>query len=105
MKFFLFCCYSIITYCRCIYFRDKESLKSHKTVQIKVFLNFFLLVDGRNGSGAGVKIIMDPGSQQLTDPEPEQWKILSHATVFAILFLVDVEPFFAMPVSDQKSFS
>jgi hypothetical protein len=31
---------------------------------------------------------MDPGSQHLTDPEPEHWKIPSHATVFVTLFLL-----------------
>jgi hypothetical protein len=37
--------YLFVTYCRYIYFRDKESIKSHKTVQI----NFFcLLMEGPN---------------------------------------------------------
>ncbi len=52
-----------------------------------------LLFDGRTESGAGsVQIIMDPGSQQLTNPELEHRKIPSYAAVFLTLF-VDVKPF------------
>jgi hypothetical protein len=47
-----------------------KASRSHKTVEIKIFLIFYLLVDGR----IHIQIKMtdpDPGSSKTTDPDPE----------------------------------
>ncbi len=46
-------------------FKDNKSWRGHKTIEIKVFLNFFcLLMEG----SASVQLITDPDGPKLTDP-------------------------------------
>ncbi len=60
-----FSSFLLITYCRYIYcttvFKDNQTLRSHKSVEIKIFSLIFCLE--RSGSGS-VQIIKDP------DPDP-----------------------------------
>jgi hypothetical protein len=49
-------------------FKDNKSLKSHKTVEIKVFL-YFLLVDGR--TRIRYKLLRIRDAQKFTDPVSE----------------------------------
>ncbi len=70
------------------FFKDKKSCRSHKTVEIKIFLNF-LLVDGRiririhtNKLWIRMRIQKAQKRTDPTDPDPEHWL---EANIFFLL--------------------
>ncbi len=72
-KFFsVFFCFLLTVGTVTSVFKDNKLLKSHKTAEIKILLNFCLLKEGSES----VQIITDPGGPKLIDPlylDQEHW--------------------------------